>query len=63
MSKERELGVLKGLEVEETTIKPREFFESNQTISHLQDSSFVISTQQNAYLENVEVWELKKTRT
>ena len=33
MSKERELGVLKGLEVEETTIKPREFFESNQTIT------------------------------
>ena len=33
MSKERELGVLKGLEVEETTIKPGKFFESIQTIT------------------------------
>ena len=32
MSKGQELGVLKGLEAGDTIIKPREFFESNQTI-------------------------------
>ena len=71
MSKERELGVLKGLEGEGTIIKPREFFESNQTISKnvICKSQVSLFPHNKTYIETnqIEIWKMsncgKKTHT